>query len=188
MNGLANFLSLYKRFFWSLEKQARKAGVNMGEHNAVSSHFWSSEPYLISVGSHCQITEGVRFYTHGGAGAVRRKYPLFDTFGKIKIGDYVYIGSGAKILPGCVVGDNVLIAAGSIVTKSVPSNVVVAGNPAKIIGSIDEYIQRNKIYNTNSNYMNYNEKKALLLSLPEDKFVKKGYMKMLSNIDTIEYR
>ena len=132
----------------------------MGKHNAVSSHFGSSEPYLISVGSHCQITEGVRFYTHGGADAVRRKYPSFDTFGKIIIGDYVYIGSGAKILPGCIVGDNVLIAAGSVVTKSIPSNVVVAGNPAKIIGSIDEYIQRNLQYNTNSKYMNYIEKKS----------------------------
>ena len=187
MNRLTNFVSLYKRFFWSLEKQARKAGVNMGKHNAVSSHFWSSEPYLISVGSHCQITEGVRFYTHGGAGAVRRKYPSFDTFGKIIIGDYVYIGSGAKILPGCIVGDNVLIAAGSVVTKSIPSNVVVAGNPAKIIGSIDEYIQRNLQYNTNSKYMNYIEKKELLLSLPEEKFIKKDYLKLPSNLGSIEY-
>ena len=47
-------------------------------------------------------------------------------------------------MPGVTVGDNVLIAAGSIVTKSIPSNVVVAGNPARFICSIEDYIERNK--------------------------------------------
>lgn len=107
--------------------------------NFIDSDFWSSEPYLISIGSHCQITSDVKFYTHGGAGAVRRFYPNFDTFGKIQIGDYVYIGSGAKIMPWVKVGDNVLIAAGSVVTKSVPSNMVVAGG-------CKNYIHYRRIY------------------------------------------
>lgn len=133
-----------RRLFWSLEKQAIHAGVEMGCNNFIASRFWSSEPYLIKIGSHCQITAGVKFYTHGGAGAVRRWFPKFDTFGKVSIGDYVYIGNDAKIMPGVTVGDNVLIAAGSIVTKSIPSKVVVAGNPARYICSIEDYIERNK--------------------------------------------
>lgn len=166
----------FRRIFWSMEKQALHAGVKMGKNNFIASRFWSSEPYLITVGSHCQITAGVNIYTHGGAGAVRRWYPKFDTFGKVIIGDYVYIGNDAKIMPGVTVGDNVLIAAGSIVTKSIPSNVVVAGSPAKYICSIEDYIERNKKYNTDSKGMSIQEKKNMLLSMDERKFVRKEFL------------
>ena len=65
-------------------------------------------------------------------------------------------------MPGVTIGDNVLVAAGSVVTKSVPSNVVVGGNPAKYICSIDEYIERNEQYNLNTKGMKMEEKKVLL--------------------------
>lgn len=48
----------YQRIFLSLEKQARRAGVNMGEGNLIYSRFWSSEAYLISIGNYCQLTGG----------------------------------------------------------------------------------------------------------------------------------
>ena len=118
------------------------------------------------------------FSTHGGAGAVRRWYPKFDTFGKIILGDYVYLGKNTMIMPGVSIGDNVLVAAGSIVTKSIPSNVVVGGNPAKVICTIEQYIEKNKKYNTNSKGMSVKEKKQLLLSLPEDMFIKKNYLEV----------
>lgn len=169
---------VYRQNFWSLEKQARHAGVKMGEANFIASHFWSTEPYLICVGSDCQITKGVKFFTHGGGGAVRKQYPTFDTFGKVTIGDYVYIGNDALIMPGVTIGDNVLVAAGSVVTKSVPSNVVVGGNPAKILCTISEYLTRNIQYNTESKGMSLQKKRELLLSLSEDKFIQKPCMKM----------
>ena len=66
-------MSIIKRVYskvlqlvFPLEKQALRAGVKMGNHNFISSRFWSSEPYLITVGSHCQITAGVKLETHGG--------------------------------------------------------------------------------------------------------------------------
>lgn len=170
-------LSLYRKFFWSLDRQARYAGVKMGVHNFIASRFWSSEPYFITVGNHCQITAGVKFFTHGGGGAVRRSIPKFDTFGKVCIGDYVYIGNNSLIMPGVQIGDNVLIAAGSVVTKSVPSNVVVGGNPARIICTIEEYIERNLPYNLNSKGMNAEEKMQMLLHLTEEKFITKSFMK-----------
>lgn len=104
----------------------------------------AAEPYLISVGNRCQITKDVKFFTHGGSNVVRDLDPSFDCFGKIKIGNNVYIGNNSLVMPGVTVGDNVLIAAGSVVTNSVPSNCVVGGNPARIICSRREYYERNK--------------------------------------------
>ena len=168
---------LYRETFWSLEKQAKAAGVTIGESNFIASHFWSSEPYLIKIGSHCAITAGVKIFTHGGARSVRRWYPKFDIFGKVTIGDYVYIGTSSLIMPGVTIGNNVLIAAGSIITKSIPSNVVVAGNPAKYVCSIEEYLDRNMKYNTDTKGLSNEKKKELLLSLDESKFIHKSLLK-----------
>jgi acetyltransferase-like isoleucine patch superfamily enzyme len=168
-----------KRLFWSLEKRARHDGIIMGEHNRIESYFWSSaEPYLITIGSHCDLTENTKIYTHGGARVARGKYPNFDVFGKVVLGDRVYVGSGVQIMPGVTIGDNVLIAAGSVVTKSIPSNVVVAGNPAKYVCSLDEFIEKNLPYNTDSKLLSIKDKKKLLLSLPDDMFIKKGYIQV----------
>lgn len=57
---------LYNRYFLSYEQQALKAGIKMGKDNQFLSNFWSSEPYLIEIGDNCQITAGVKFFTHGG--------------------------------------------------------------------------------------------------------------------------
>lgn len=56
----------------------------------------------------------------------------------IAIGNNVWIGAGAIVLPGVTIGDNSVVGAGSVVTKSLPANAVAAGNPAKIIRSIEE--------------------------------------------------
>ena len=172
-------IRFFKRLFWSLEKRARYDGVVMGVQNRIESYFWSSaEPYLIKIGSHCDLTEGAMIYTHGGARVARGKIPNFDVFGKVVLGDRVYVGSGTKIMPGVTVGDNVLIAAGSVVTKSIPSNVVVAGNPAKYICSIDEYIERNLTYNTDTKSLKAKAKKEFLLALPDEKFIKKSFIQI----------
>ena len=176
MRFFNRFTRLYKRLFWSLEKQAREAGVKMGSHNLIASRFWSTEPYLIKIGSYCQLTEETHIYTHGGAIVARDKFPDFDVFGKVELGNRVYVGAGAMIMPGVTIGDNVLIAAGSVVTKSIPSNVVVAGNPAKFVCTLDEYIEKNLPYNTDSRALERKAKRKFLLSLPEDKFIKKGYI------------
>lgn len=162
--------------FLPLEKQAKKAGVKMGSCNFIASKFWSTEPYLIEIGSHCQITAGVKIFTHGGGQVVRFKYPKFDAFGKVKIGDYVYIGNNALIMPGVTLEDHVLVAAGSVVTKSVHSGSVVGGNPAQYICSLEEYVTKNLDYNTESKGLSYEEKKKLLEHLPDDKFIKKSFL------------
>ena len=165
---------IFKLMKWYLspEKYARMIGVDLGKNCFVpDKNTWSSEPYLIKVGDCCQITMGTRLFTHGGGQAIRWKFPDFDAFGKIVIGNYVYIGNNALVMPGVTIGDYALVAAGSVVTKSVPARMVVAGNPAKIICSIDDYIQRNLPYNIHSKGMSVEEKKVFLSALPEAKFV-----------------
>ena len=94
--------------------RARLSGVKMGGQNQIACEFWiAAEPFLISVGNRCQITKDVKFFTHGGSNVVRDLEPSFDCFGKIKIGNNVYIGNNSLVMPGVTVGDNVLIAAGS---------------------------------------------------------------------------
>lgn len=101
-----------------------------------------SEPFLLKLGNNVCVSSGVRFMTHGGAHVVfngeenTKKY-LFR-FGEIKIEDNVYIGADVKIQYGVTVGSKSIIAAGAVVTKDVPSGTVVAGIPAKVIGSYEE--------------------------------------------------
>ena len=175
MKGIIAFLKKHSK---SPLKYAREIGVIVGQGTRIADHnHWPSEPYLISIGDNCAITDGVKFYTHGGGRLFRNEIPDFDCFGKILIGNNVYIGAGSKIMAGVVIEDDVLVAAGSIVSKSVPSGMVVGGNPAKIICTMEEYKQRNLKYNTHSKLMNSFEKRKFLLGLSDDRFVKKMYMK-----------
>lgn len=160
-----------------IETLAREAGVDIGYNNFISSPFWGTEPYLIKVGSNCQITEGVKMFTHGGAQVLRDQDPDFDTFGKVVIGDWVYIGNNSLIMPGVTIGDHVLIAAGSVVTKSVRSGSVVGGNPARFICTIEEYRSKNERFNTKTKAYTAGEKRKRLLSLSEDMFISKPYIK-----------
>lgn len=88
-----------------------------------------------------------------------KENPKFDVFGKVVIEDWAYIGAHSQIMPGVTIGEGALVAAGSIVTKSVPKHTVVAGNPARIICSTQEYAEKNLKYNVNTKGMHAGEKK-----------------------------
>ena len=109
----------------------------------------------------------------GGGNSVRREHPDYDVFGKVVIEDWAYIGAYSHIMPGVTIGEGALVAAGSIVTKSVAPHTVVGGNPARVICTTEEYYEKNKKYNVGIKKMSTEEKKRLLLSLPEEMFIKK---------------
>ena len=128
---------------------------------------------MIEIGNHVQITHGTKFFTHGGSWVFRNEFPNLDTFGKVIIKDNVYIGNNSLIMPGVTIGNNVIVGAGSVVTKSIPDNSVAAGNPAKIISDLETTKQKMLAYNVGAKNLNPEEKKKFLLSLEENKFIKK---------------
>lgn len=160
------------------KRYARFIGVKFGKNCLIATKNWSSEPYLIVIGDNVQITHNVSVHTHGGSHVVRKVIPDFDMFGKVVIKDGAYIGAYSQIMPGVTIGEGALVAAGSIVTKSVPAGVVVAGNPAKYVCTVEEYIERNIKYNLGTKGLSFEEKKKVLLSTDEDKFIKKSCIKI----------
>ncbi|MFK5636019.1 acyltransferase [Ornithinimicrobium sp. LYQ103] len=122
---------------------ASSLGVKLGE----DVHFYgmrpgmfSTEPWLIRIGSHVHITSGCQFVTHdGGTLALRHLTPDLEVTAPIIVGNRVYIGMNSMILPGVTIGDDVVIGAGSMVTKDIPAGSVAAGVPARVIKSIDQY-------------------------------------------------
>jgi len=125
---------------------------------------FGGEPYLVEIGDNVTITPGVRFQTHdGGVALFRKELPGMNVYGRIKIGNNVFIGEDAMIMYGVTVGDNVVIGARSIVTKNVPSDCVVAGTPAKVIRTLEEYKTNSLKKAVFINNMNTLEKKQFLV-------------------------
>ena len=136
------------------QKYARKIGVTIGENcKFIGSPNWGSEPWLITIGNHTEVSFDVAFITHDGATWVFRnqeKYRGTLKFGRIKIGNNCFIGARSTILPGVEVGDNCIVAAGSVVTKSIPYGEIWGGNPAHFISKTTVYAE--KCYNNRLDY------------------------------------
>ena len=112
-----------------------------------------------------------------------RYYACKKMFGKcgkhIKVGQGALIGSGKTIEMGSdsSIGKNCIVAAASVVNKSIPDNCVVGGNPIKKLGETDTAYNKLKMYDVKSKKMSFEEKKKFLLNLNEDRFITKPYMK-----------
>jgi acetyltransferase-like isoleucine patch superfamily enzyme len=112
----------------------RKQGMKIGNNCLFVTMSFSTEPYLIEIGDHVAIAGGTMFITHDGAiWCFRDEQPNADVFGKIKIGNNVFIGSNCTILPNTSIGNNCIVGAGSIVRGTFPENSVIVGNPAKVV-------------------------------------------------------
>lgn len=135
---------------------ARSLGVTVGNNVTFAVHPYpfsfpdfGSEPYLIEIGDDCLVSFGVTFLTHDVSHLVFMPLinaPMSDQFkykkfGRIKVGRRTFIGCRCIIMPGVTIGDNCIIGAGSVVTKSIPDGQVWAGNPAQFIMTTEKLAQ-----------------------------------------------
>ena len=122
-----------------LKQRGLVVGKNLKmQHGVVidSSHCWH-----IEIGDDVTLAPFVHILAHDASTKLHLGY---TRIGKVVIGHRVFIGASSIILPGVSIGPNVIIGAGSVVTHSVVANVVAAGNPARVICTIDEYIEKKK--------------------------------------------
>jgi acetyltransferase-like isoleucine patch superfamily enzyme len=160
------FKSLYYNFI-SANKVAELEGVKFGKNPYFRTKQFGSEPYLIEVGNDFKTAGNVQFITHdGGVHVIRnlyKNYEQIDSFEKIKIGNNVFIGYGAIILPGTIIEDNVIVGAGSIVRGLLEKDSIYAGVPVKKISTIEDYINKNEHKFFNTKKYNAKEKKLFLI-------------------------
>ena len=97
----------------------------------------------VKIGKNCLLAPNVAIYTAGHAVDPELRAAMYEYGMPVTIGDNVWIGGSSVICPGVTIGDNSVIGAGSVVTKDIPSDVVAAGNPCRVIRAITE---RDKTY------------------------------------------
>ena len=173
-----NVRKLINTLLWNVSSRkkrvqlARKIGVQIGQNCEIYRDVnFGSEPYLIKMGNHVRVTSGVKFCTHdGGLWVLREMYEDMqdaDSFGKIEIGNNVHIGWNAIIMPGVTIGNNCIVGCGAIVTRNVPDNSVVAGIPAKVIKSTEQYYEGKKDTVLHIKGMDADKKKDFILNLQQ---------------------
>lgn len=129
----------------------RQQGVKIGNDLWVSDEYKSilidlTRPSLVEIGDKVRLNKNLTILTHdGGYYVLRNKYKEFiPQSGRVKIGNNVYFGRNCSVFKGVEIGDNCIIGFGSVVTKSIPSNSVAVGQPAKVVATIDEYYEKRK--------------------------------------------
>ena len=133
----------------------RKLGMTIGEDTHIFSRLISSEPFLISIGKNVTISTGVSLLTHDASvGAIVGRHVYSDIVGPITIGNNCFIGANSIILPGVRIPDNSIVAAGSVVTKTVVNHltnnapqdegIIIGGNPAVYICKTNDFLKKRK--------------------------------------------
>lgn len=122
-----------------LIKRGLKVGSGCSFQEGVKiddSHCW-----LIEIGNNVTIAPNVQIIAHD---ASTKRLLGYTRIGKIKIEDNVFVGAGTIVLPNVTIGTNCIIGAGSLVSRDIPANVVAAGNPARVIGSLEEFLIKHR--------------------------------------------
>jgi maltose O-acetyltransferase len=101
-----------------------------------SYHCW-----LISIGDDCVFAPRVHILAHD---ASMKRHLKYTRIGRVNIGKKTFVGAGTIILPGVSIGHDVIIGAGSVVTRDIPDEVVAAGNPARVICTTAEFLRKHR--------------------------------------------
>ncbi|MFI1735805.1 sugar O-acetyltransferase [Streptomyces acidicola] len=112
------------------------SNITIGARTFVNYNLTALDVAPITIGEDCQIGPSVQLLTPTHPLEPQPRRDKLEAARPIVIGDNVWIGGGAVILPGVTIGDNSVIGAGAVVTKDVPANVVAVGNPARVVRSL----------------------------------------------------
>ena len=154
MSKIMNILKEYiKRLFGRPTPQLmltelRKKGAYIGEDVNIHGYVNIDKgcPFMLHIGTHVEITDKVTILTHDYSWSVIKGLNghVLGGVSPTYIGDNVFIGNGAIILMGSKIGNNTIIAAGSVVSGTYPDNVVIAGVPGRVVCTLDEYYKKRK--------------------------------------------
>lgn len=141
MNLLKEFLYRLRGDFTTekLISMGMKVGKNFNRLHGVildPGHCW-----LIEIGDNVTMAPRVHILCHD---ASTKTFLNYTKIGRVTIGDNVFIGAESVVLPGVTIGNNVVIGANSTVTHDVPDNTVVAGSPARVLCTLEEYLEKEK--------------------------------------------
>lgn len=135
--------------------------MRIGHNVWLPSSTWIDTSYcfLISIGDNCGFGEECHILAHD---AQMDEFLDAARVGRVVIYESCHIGARCIILPGVEIGPRTIVGAGSIVSKSLPADSVCAGNPARVLCSLDEYLGRHRMRLANSPVFPYS------LSLSEE--------------------
>jgi len=144
---------IYLRFFvssgFAYAAYLKKKGVlhAQGDTCFISKAANIPDPHLVKLGDNVWITAGCQLLCHDASvimiNIMRKGHR--DRVGPIIMGNNSFLGNNVIVLPGITIGSNTIVGAGSVVTKEVHDNAVWAGNPARFICPVDEYIDKIEI-------------------------------------------
>lgn len=139
MNVIKEFIYRFRGEYTTekLISMGMKVGKNFGRLNGVildPSHCW-----LIEIGDNVTLAPRVHILCHD---ASTKQFLNYTKIGRVTIGNNVFIGAESVVLPGVTIGSNVVIGANSTVTHDIPDNTVAVGSPARVLCSLEEYLQK----------------------------------------------
>lgn len=145
-------------------EELRKKGLIIGQDvNIINCNIDSTWGWLISIGNYVTLTHTTLLAHDASTNLTLGKTKL----GKISIGDYVFVGYSI-ILPNVKIGNKVIVGAGTVVSKDIPDNTVVVGNPMRAIGTYDDYIEKHKenmengiVYDVNPNDLTWEDRRRM---------------------------
>jgi acetyltransferase-like isoleucine patch superfamily enzyme len=128
---------------YTIAEYLRKQGMQVGDNCMIVPTYFSTEPYLIKIGNHVGVAQGVTFITHdGGPWIFRHEVPDLQVFGPIVIEDNCIIGQDSILFPNIRIGKNSIVGANSVVISDVPPDTIVMGVPARPFGSVSKYKEK----------------------------------------------
>lgn len=130
--------------------ELRKLGAHIGEKFTNHARIDLGHAYLLTIGNNVILSD-CRILLHDASTKTALGY---SKIGRVEIGNNVFIGADAIVLPNVKIGSNCIVGAGTIVNKDIPENSIVVGNPARIVGSYDDFVARNKDIMSNAHVYN----------------------------------